>query len=55
MYNSLIVPHLNYGITLWGHKAGVVRKIQKKDIRVLTKSEYNAHTLPLFKNENLYR
>ena len=30
MYNSLIIPHLNYGITLWGHKASNLNRLQKK-------------------------
>ena len=53
MYNSLIIPHLNYGITLWGHRASGLNKLQKKAIRILTKSKYNAHTMPLLKQENL--
>ena len=45
MYNSLILPHINYGITLWGHKAERLQKLQKRAVRVLTKSKYNAHTM----------
>ena len=53
MYNSLILPHINYGITLWGHKSSRLVKLQKKAIRVLSKSKYNAHTEPILKKESL--
>ena len=55
MYNSLILPHINYGITLWGHKSSRLVKLQKKAIRVLSKSKYNAHTEPILKKESLLR
>ena len=30
LYNSLMLPHLNYGITLWGFKCERILKLQKK-------------------------
>ena len=30
LYNSLMLPHLNYGITLWGFKCERIIKLQKK-------------------------
>ncbi len=46
-------PHIIYGITLWGNTYNVhLNKIiilQKKIVRVITNSEYNAHSEPLFK------
>ena len=30
LYNSLMLPHLNYGITLWGFKCEIILKLQKK-------------------------
>ena len=33
LYNSLMLPHLNYGITLWGFKCERILKLQKKAAR----------------------
>ena len=45
LYETLIQPHLNYGITLWGgtHDTHVNKLIvqQKKIIRTITNSKYN--------------
>ena len=49
IYNSLISCHLNYGSLAWGHKGHQLIKTQKKAIRAITNSKYNAHTEPLFK------
>ena len=43
MYNSLILPHINYGILVWGHQVHRIFKLQKKTIRIITLSKYNAH------------
>ncbi len=43
IYNSLVLSHLNFGILLWGFKC------DKKIVRILSLSKYNAHTAPLFK------
>ena len=55
LYNSLILPHLTYAILAWGNnsKSTYLFKIQKKVIRNVTNSKYNAHTEPLFKTLNL--
>ena len=55
LYNALALPHINYGILLWGGKQHMVFKIQKKIIRIITKSKYNAHTDPLFKQVKLLK
>ena len=58
IYNSLILPHLNYGILLWGHQAKQTKQIQviqKRAVRILTGSKYNSHTEPLFKQINLLK
>ncbi len=51
-YNSLVLPHISYGILLWGSASqSLINKIsimQKKVIRSVTRSNYNAHTDPLF-------
>ena len=52
IYNALIKPHFMYCITAWGntYKTNLTRLhlMQKKIIRVLTRSEFYAHTEPLF-------
>ena len=53
LYNSLILPHINYGILTWGNKMKRIHKLQKWAIRTITNSKYNAHTTPLFKKLNL--
>ena len=41
IYTSLVTPHLNYGILLWGHEATRIykHKLQKKAIRTISKSK----------------
>ena len=55
LYNSLIKPHLKYGILLWGHNCERILKLQKKIIRIITISKYNAHTDPIFKSLNILK
>jgi hypothetical protein len=54
LYNSLIHSHLNYCIPIWGSapKSHLIKLElqQKKAIRIITNSNYNAHTVPLFKS-----
>ena len=52
IYNSLIMPHIQYGILCWGHKSGKLFRLQKRAMRLITDSKYNAHTEPLFKKLN---
>ena len=48
---------MTYAISVWGAapKSNIERmvKLQKKGIRHVTNSKYNAHTEPLFKTENI--
>ena len=55
IYNSLILPHINYGILLWGHTCDRILKLQKKAMRIIKLCKYNAHTDPLFKSLNLLK
>ena len=55
IYNSLILPHLQYGILIWGVKNGRLGKLQKRAMRLMFNSKYNAHTDPLFKRLNLLK
>ena len=52
LYNSLLLTQLNYCILAWGHNCKRLIKLQKKALRVISISKYNAHTDPLF---NTYR
>ena len=53
IYNSIIAPHFHYGSVAWGSsKSCNFRRLyvlQKRAIRIICKSKYNAHTNPLFK------
>ena len=49
LYNSLVIPYINYGILTWGTKLKRISKLQKWAIRTITNSKYRAHTDPLCK------
>ena len=55
MYNSIILPHINFGILVWGFKHPKIEKLQKKAIRCIGCSKYNAHTEPIMKELKLLR
>jgi hypothetical protein len=55
IYNSLILSHMNYGLIVWGGKSGRLLKLQKRAVRIITKSRYNAHTNGLFKQLNVLK
>ena len=55
LYNSLILPHLQYCSLVWGFRPGRIVKLQKRAVRLITNSKYNAHTEPLFKKMNLLK
>ena len=61
IYNSLIHPHLIYGLNLWGFKHKRITVLQKKAVRILTFRPYISHTTSAFKElkmlmlENLYK
>ena len=55
LYNSLILPHLQYAILCWGFKTSRLFKLQKRAMRIITCSKYNAHTDPIFKKHNLLK
>ena len=53
LYNTLIRPHLEYGVLAWGGVSksqleGIVKLQKKKAIRNVTGKKYNSHTAPLF-------
>ena len=49
LYFSMINSNLNYGILVWGFSCQRLIKQQKKAIRIISRSKYNAHTGPIFK------
>ena len=55
MYNSLVLPHLQFGILAWGFNMGRLEKLQKRAVRIITCQKYNAHTDPLFKKLSLLK
>ena len=55
LYNSLVLPYLQYGILTWGFKIGRIEKLQKRAVHIIICSKYNAHTEPLFKTLNLLK
>ena len=55
IYHSLIGSHLNYGLLLWGAKRNQLATLQKKAIRIISKSSFLAHTEPIYKRENILK
>ena len=51
LYNTLILPHLNYDITAWGYKYDRIQKL----VRITRVSKCNAHTKPLFNSLKLLK
>ena len=43
IYNALILSHINLGILSWGYQCERVTKLQKKAVRIIYLSKYNAH------------
>ena len=57
LYHSFLYSYINYCIEVWG-KANIyymssLLKLQKKAIRIITSSNYKAHTEPIFLKLNL--
>ena len=58
LYNTLILPYFNYCILSWGSvlwKNHQLHLLQKKAIRIITNSNYIAHTEPLLKELELLK
>ena len=55
IYQSLVNCHLQFCILAWGYESNRVFNLQKKGIRIMTGSKYNAHTEPLFKQLNIMK
>jgi hypothetical protein len=54
LYNSLLLPHIQYGLVIWGGAKGKNMKrvvaIQKKAVRTISKSWFRSHTEPRMKS-----
>ena len=60
IYNSLFNSHLTYGVLLWGPNSLAssrdrIIKLQKRAVRIVNKSPYNAHTGDIFKKLNILK
>ena len=55
IYNTLVQSHFNYGLMLWKYNLKRLEKLQKKAVRIIANSKYNAHTEPLFKSLNILK
>ena len=55
MYNSIILPHINYGTLAWGYQTQRIFILQKKAVRIIMLSKYNAHTAPIYKELKLLK
>ena len=50
LYNSFLLPQLNYCILAWGHNCKRLIKLQKKALGVISSSKYNATLIHYLKN-----
>ena len=55
LYNSLVLPHMQYAILTRGFKLGWLNRLQKRTVRIISGSKYNSHTEPLFKKAQLLK
>ena len=57
-YGGYLLPLLaahSSSILVWGFKSSRISKLQKRAVRMISCSKYNAHTEPLFKCLNLLK
>ena len=58
LYNTLILPYFNYCILAWGatiNNDNHLHLLQKKALRLISNSNYIAHTEPIYKNLRLLK
>ncbi len=51
----MVLFHINYGILAWGHDSDRILKFQKRSVRIISLSKYNAHTEPILKQLQLLK
>ena len=54
-YQSFVNCHLQFCLLAWGYEYNRAYNLQKKAVRIMTASKYNAHTEPLFKQFNIMK
>ena len=55
LYNAIILRHFQYLLFTWVFNPGRLNQLQKRAIRVITNSKYNAHVESLLNRLNLLR
>ena len=55
IYNTLILPHLNYCVLCWGSQTNRIHLLQKRAIRNINNANYRAHSEPIFKSLNILK
>ena len=55
IYSTLVLPHINYCILSWGSQIDRIHLLHKRVIRNISKSNFRAHTEPLFKEHKLLK
>ena len=55
VYNSLLVPHINYCIVAWGFESSRIIKLQKKNLIFITLSNFISHTEPLYNKLSFFK
>jgi len=59
VYYAIFYPHLIYSCNIWGltseENIKKIEVLQKKCLRIMTFSDFNSHTNPLFNNLNLLK
>ena len=58
LYNTLILPYFNYCILSWGatiSNGNRLHLLQKKVVRLISNSNYIAHTEPIYKSLRLLK
>ena len=53
LYFSMVQSRLIYGILAWGFEYQRFIKLQKRFLRIISLSNYNAHTEPIFKRRDI--
>ena len=57
IYNSLILPYLSYNTIVWGacskYLLERINLLQKRAVRIISKTSYDSHTMPLFYKLNI--
>ena len=53
LHPSLLLPHINYCLVIWGYQCKRINILQKRTIRLIILSKCNSHTAPFFKKLKL--